>query len=132
MKSQLEKKQADHDQPPQTEIQKSMARLMTSFDAFMSIKRGAPDSFAHKDDYQETLTHHELKNRKKRYYIFNVRTEKIENHHHEFKQWKDVTSEMKLDCVCKYICGFRNIRGGVIFLGITDPGYIQGTVLTQQ
>ena len=55
------------------------------------------------------------------YYILDQTVDFIEDHHHEFKNLK-----LNLETVNKYICGFLNSKGGILYFGINDSGVIKG------
>lgn len=53
-----------------------------------------------------------------------------EDDQHEFKAWSFSTRFdwliSELEC---YVCAFLNTNGGTIYIGITDEGIVQGTML---
>jgi len=55
-------------------------------------------------------------------YIYNKTVKFIEDHYHEFKCLK-----LHLDTVIKYICGFLNSKGGILYFGINNDGVVKGT-----
>lgn len=55
------------------------------------------------------------------YYILDQSVKFIEDHQHEFKK------AFNFDSVLRYICGFLNSKGGIIYNGISDNGVIKGT-----
>jgi len=61
------------------------------------------------------------------YYIYDHVVDFIEDHHHEFKNLK-----LHLDTVAKYICGFLNSKGGILYFGINDSGAIKGIEMTEK
>ena len=52
-----------------------------------------------------------------------------EDDEHEFKNWNLTKNfEWLMNSLQEYICAFSNTNGGTIYLGISDDGYVFGTV----
>jgi len=66
-------------------------------------------------------------------YIYNSQVDFQEDDEHEFKAWvlaKNFTWIIKT--LEEYICAFANSNGGTIYIGITDDGFITGTVCSRE
>jgi hypothetical protein len=61
------------------------------------------------------------------WYIYDQVVDFIEDHHHEFKNLK-----LNIETVAKYICGFLNSKGGILYFGINDSGAIKGIEMTDK
>jgi len=80
-----------------------------------------------KDEKLSTLQTNGIQPKKKNkqteeYYIYDDTVKFIEDHYHEFKCLK-----LHLDTVTKYICGFLNSKGGILYFGINNDGVVKGT-----
>ena len=80
-----------------------------------------------KDEKLATLQTNGIQPKKKNkqteeYYIYDDTVKFIEDHYHEFKCLK-----LHLDTVTKYICGFLNSKGGILYFGINNDGVVKGT-----
>jgi predicted HTH transcriptional regulator len=51
----------------------------------------------------------------------------VEDETHEFKAFSGGKEETLIEYINKYLCGFVNHRGGTLYLGITDDGYVDGS-----
>ncbi|CAD8089300.1 unnamed protein product [Paramecium primaurelia] len=61
-------------------------------------------------------------------YIQRIEINQFEDLKHEFKQFK----EIRMDLIMNYICAFLNSQGGILYIGITDKGIVQGIKMTRK
>jgi flagellar motor protein MotB len=63
------------------------------------------------------------------YYILNEKINLYEDQNHEFKTFR-INSELDIQIIIniiqRYFCAFLNTNNGVIYIGISDDGYITG------
>lgn len=68
-------------------------------------------------------------------YIFDTKVKIYEDESHEFKQihFPSVPEVLpKLKKLMKYLCAFLNSNSGVLYIGITDDGFIKGIKLNDE
>ena len=93
----------------------------------LSLAEDHPMIFSKREQYIYTLPNGEQA------YIFNTQIDLQEDNNHEFKAWA-VTRRFDwiVDTLEEYICAFANSNGGTIYIGISDDGYITGTICNRE
>lgn len=64
---------------------------------------------------------------KKYKYIYNNELDLFENQVVEFKLFKSLHVQL----ICNYVCGFLNMSGGSLYIGVSDKGFVKGISLNR-